>query len=161
MKLDVPVLDQFTLQAVDEVRFNGNNQELHYSVSIEPQSITNRVAVALMDPHNQVGMAVAIYPATGEVCDITNGGGVIGYISNAPLNPNESISFELNIFRFGRNFVCNTTIAGETFLYPAFSYDVSAPMAALVGKECHNGDSKFNWNGLSIELNELSGVIAA
>lgn len=161
MKVEVPSLEQYALQAVDEIRFNGDNEELKYSVQITPQSLTNRVVVALLDQRQQRGMAVAIYPATGEVCDVTNGGGVIGYLKDAPLNPQRPINCELNIFRFGKNFVCNAVIGGETFLYPAFSYSENAPMAAMVGKEIHNGDSQFNWNHLTIELHELNGVIAA
>lgn len=161
MKVEVPSLEQFSVQAVDEVRFSGTNEEIKYSVEITAQSITNRVVVALMDQTQQKGMAIAIYPATGEVCDVTNGGGVIGYLKDAPLSPNKAISCELSIYRFGKNFVCNAVIDGETFLYPAFSCDGNAPMAALVGKECHNGDSRLNWNRLNIEMQELSGVVIA
>jgi hypothetical protein len=161
MKVDIPALNQFTLQAVDEIRFSGVNEEVKYSVEVIPQSITNRIVVALMDQHHKIGMAVAVYPATGEVCDVSNGGGVIGYLSHAPLNPADPILCNLNIFRFGRNFVCSTVISGETFLYPAFSCETSAPMAALVGKESRNGDRTVKWNHLSIEVQELNGVIAA
>ncbi|MDF1751371.1 MAG: hypothetical protein P1U89_01215 [Verrucomicrobiales bacterium] len=161
MKVDIPALNQFTIQAVDEIRFSGTNEEIKYSVEIIPHSITNRVVVALMDQRQLTGMAVAIYPATGEVCDVSNGGGVIGYLRNAPLNPSVPIKCELSVFRFGKNFVCSTVIDGETFLYPAFSFEPSAPMAALVGKESHNGDNRFFWNHLSIEAHELNGVIAA
>ncbi|MDF1815206.1 MAG: hypothetical protein P1V20_23600 [Verrucomicrobiales bacterium] len=161
MNTGIPAIDQFTVQAVDQIRFSGVNEELKYSVEIIPQSITNRVLVAIMDQRLLTGMAVAIYPATGEVCDVANGGGVIGYLSHAPLNPSSPLHCELSIFRFGRNFVCSVVIAGETFLYPAFSCEISEPMAALVGKERHNGDSHFNWNHLSVELQELNGVIAA
>ncbi len=165
MNLEIPALEQFSLQAVDEIRFKGSNEELKYSVEIEPQSITSRIIVALISQKdNKEGMAVAIYPATGEVCDVCNGGGVIGYLSNAPLRPNQPIQCELNIFRFGKNFVCNANIGGETFLYPAFSCDPTAPMAAMVGKECHSGSKAHhtcNWNHLSIELQEFDGVIAA
>ena len=161
MKVEVPTLDQFTLQAVDEIRFSGTNEEIKYSVEITAQSITNRVVVALMDQTQQKGMAIAIYTATGEVCDVSNGGGVIGYLKQAPLNPNQAIECELSIFRFGKNFVCNAVVEGETFLYPAFSCEGCAPMAALVGKECHNGDSQCSWNHLNIEMQELNDVIAA
>ena len=161
MKIDIPALDQFALQAVDHVKFRGPNEELKFSVRIEPQSITNRVLVALLDPVNNQGMAVGVYPATGEVCDLCNEGGVIGYLSEAPLNPADHISCELVIYRFGKNFVCNAVINGETFLYPASSWDCSGTMTAVVGKESHNGDLRFKWNSLNVELQELNGVIAA
>ena len=90
-----------------------------------------------------------------------NDGGVIGYLSNAPLDPSQPIKCELTIFRFGKNFVCSVMIGGETFLYPAFCCEPDTPMAALVGQESRNGDNRFNWNRLQLESQELNGVIAA
>jgi hypothetical protein len=161
MKIEIPSLNQFTLQAVDEVCFTGINEELKYSVEIIPQSITNRVLVGLMDPKHETGMAVAIYPATGEVCDLCNGGGVIGYLSCSPVMPRTPLKCELTMFRFGKNFVCSARIAGEVFLYPAFSCETTPPMAALIGKENFNGDNRFIWNHLSVELQKINGGIAA
>ena len=161
MNVETPALEQFTVQAVDEIRFSSSNAELRYSVEIEPRSVTNRVLVGLVDQQRRNGMAIAIYPATGEVCDVINDGGVIGYLSSAPLNPSAPIRCELTLFRFGKNFVCSAMIDGETFLYPAFCYDPDLPMAAVVGKESHNGDIRFHWNHLNVESHELGGVIAA
>lgn len=161
MKVDIPSLEQFSIQAVDEVHFTGTNQEVKYSVDIEPRSLTSRVVVALVDHINRKGMAIAIYPATGEVCDVLNGEGVIGYLGHAPLNPNAPISCELKMFRFGRNFVCNAIIEDEIFLYPAFFCEAQFPMAAMVGKERINGETAIHWDNLVIETHELDDVIAA
>lgn len=161
MKFDIPALDQFVLHAVDHITFGSSHEELKFSIEIEPRSITNRIVVALLDPRDKTGMAVGIYPATGEVCDLTNGEGVIGYLSSAPLDPSRPISCQLVIFRFGRNLVCSAMIEGETFLYPAFDWDGSETMTALVGKESYNGDDQICWNRLTVEMQELNGVIAA
>ncbi len=160
MKIDVPALDQFTVQAVDRVQFSAQNEEVRLSIEIEPHSVTNRVLVAILDQERH-GMAVGIYPATGEVCDLTNGGGVIGYLRRAPLDPNRGINCNLFIYRFGSNCVCSSVIEGESFLYPAFIWETPGSMTVVVGKENHNGDYFFHWKSLNVEVEDLNGVKAA
>ena len=161
MNVNIPALEQFTLQAVDQVSFNAVNEELRYFIEVSPDSIMNRVLVGLMDQSRRRGMAVAIYPATGEVCDLINGEGVIGYLSEAPLKVEKPIECELKLFRFGKNFVCSAVVNGETFLYPAFCCDADAPLTAFVGQQSAQPGRAVAWNGLQIELAEANGVTAA
>jgi len=135
----VPTFDQFQLHAIDQVCLGEAQSQITFSVELEHDHITQRVLVALLDENRKRGTAVAIYPATGEVCDLTNGGGVIGYLSLSPMMPGQSIHCELLIYKFGRNCICTARIAGETFLYPAFVLDGDERLTALVGYDSGAG----------------------
>lgn len=135
----VPALDQFQLHAVDQICLTEGHSKVSFQVEVEHSHITQRVLVALLDDQRQRGPAVAIYPATGEVCDLTNGGGVIGYLSLSPMIPGHSIHCQLLVYRYGRNCVCTARIGGETFLYPAFVLEGLPRLTALVGYDSGAG----------------------
>jgi hypothetical protein len=136
MNNPIPTFDQFDFAALEHSEpVPHPNAEINLKIDIIPTKLNQRVAVGIVDESGSKGIAVAIYPATGEVCDISHGGEVMGYLSKAPLTPNDLISCELSIFRFGRNYVCSVTIQGETFLYPAYLSDESSSLRAVIGKE--------------------------
>lgn len=135
----IPSIEQFQLQALDQQMVGSDQAQVSFRVEIEHEHITQRVLVALLDESRRHGMAVAIYPATGEVCDLTNGGGVIGYLSSSPLRPHQPITCELTIYKFGQNCVCSSRILGETFLYPAFMLEGAHRITALAGYDSGNG----------------------
>ncbi len=132
----IPTFDQFDFAALEHSEpVPHPNAEIILKIDIIPTKLNQRVAVGIVDETGSKGIAVAIYPATGEVCDISHGGEVMGYLSKAPLNPADLISCELSIFRFGRNYVCSVSIQGETFLYPAYLSDQASSLRAVIGKE--------------------------
>lgn len=158
MNLATPELSQFSIHALDQITaVDHPSAEVSYRVSVEPTSITRRLVVGLQDGEGH-GISVAIFPATGEVCDLNNGGEVIGYLSSAPLMPNESIPCDLKLFRFGKNVVCSVRINGEVFLYPAFSLSGDAPLTAFIGQEDDGTESKLVWSGLQLDLLEASAA---
>lgn len=156
----IPDLEQFQLEELGQTpAVNNQNAEVSFKVDIEPSRVTRRVVVGILDESKKRGITAAIYPATGEVCDVTNGGGVIGYLSATPLNPGVPLSCDLRLYRFGMNFVCSVWVRGEIFLYPAFSMDCNTRLTAFVGQESDGGLAKLNWSGL--QLNVMDQTAAA
>lgn len=151
----IPDLSQFTLEELGQTPPVDNpNAEVSFKVDIEPSRVTRRVVVGILDESRKRGITVAIYPATGEVCDLTNGGGVIGYLSKVPLSPGAPVPCDLTLYRFGKNFVCSVRIHGEIFLYPAFSLDGSAKLTAFVGQEGEGSEMPVNWSRLRLDVLE-------
>ncbi|MEM9281538.1 MAG: hypothetical protein AAGA96_06930 [Verrucomicrobiota bacterium] len=153
----IPDLDQFQLEELGQTPAVDNpNAEVSFKVDIEPSRVTRRVVVGILDESKKRGITVAIYPATGEVCDVTNGGGVIGYLSNSPLSPGVPVPCDLTLYRFGKNFVCSVRVQGEIFLYPAFSMDGNAKLTAFVGQESEGKAKKeaLNWSRLRLDVLE-------
>ena len=121
MNFAIPELNQFALEELCQTPLVENPKaEVSFKVDVVPCRVTRRVVVGILDESRKRGIAVAIYPATGEVCDLSNGGGVIGYLAKAPLAPGVPVPCDLTLYRFGQNFVCSVRIQGEIFLYPAF-----------------------------------------
>lgn len=154
----IPTLEQFSLHAIDQVCLSKGHSQLSFSVELAHDQITQRVLLALLDENRQRGACVAIYPATGEVCDLTNGGGVIGYLSLSPLFPGQSIHCELLIYKFGPNCVCTARVCGETFLYPAFVMDGRPRLTALVGYDSGAG---IQWEEEMLRVTETQQAAVA
>ena len=151
----IPDLEQFQLEELGQTPAVDNpNAEVSFKVDIEPSRVTRRVVVGILDESKKRGITVAIYPATGEVCDVTNGGGVIGYLSKSPLSPGVPVPCDLPLYRFGKNFVCSVRIQGEIFLYPAFSMDGNARLTAFVGQESEDGNQALSWSRLRLDVLE-------
>jgi len=151
----IPDLSQFALEELGQTPPVDNpTAEVSFKVDVEPSRVTRRIVVGILDESRKRGITVAIYPATGEVCDLTNGGGVIGYLSKVPLNPGVPVPCDLTLYRFGKNFVCSVRIHGEIFLYPAFSLDGSAKLTAFVGHEDESGGMPVNWSHLRLDVLE-------
>jgi len=153
----IPSLGQFKLHALEQACLGDSQSQVIFNVELEHEQITQRVVIALLDENRETGAAVAIYPATGEVCDLTNGGGVIGYLSVSPLVPHQPVRCELLLYRFGRNCVCSVRVHGETFLYPAFVIDGAPRMTALVGYDTGEG---IEWNHSSLTITENTQAVA-
>lgn len=153
----VPTLSQFKLHALEQACLSDSQSQVTFSVDLEHEHITQRVVIALLDESREKGAAVAIYPATGEVCDLNNGGGVIGYLSSSPLVPHQPVHCELLLYRFGRNCVCSMRAHGETFLYPAFMIEGSPRMTALVGHDSGNG---ITWDHSNLTISETAQAVA-
>lgn len=151
----VPSLDQFQLHAIDQICLSKGHSQLTFSIELEHDHITQRVLLALLDENRERGVCVAVYPATGEVCDLTNGGGVIGYLSLSPLLPGQSIRCELLVYKFGPNCVCTARICGETFLYPAFVMEGNPRLTALVGYDSGAG---IQWEEEMLRVTETQAV---
>jgi hypothetical protein len=160
MNISIPELNQFVLEELGQTAaVDKPNAEISFKVDIKPARVTRRVVVGILDESRKRGIAVAIYPATGEVCDLCNGGGVIGYLANTPLAPGVPIACDLTLYRFGMNFICSVRIQGEIFLYPAFSLGGTTRLDAFVGQEAFGTVEKLDWSAL--RLNVIEQPVAA
>ena len=153
MNVAIPELSQFELEELGQTPIVDNAKaEVSFKVDIEPCRVTRRVVVGILDESRKCGIAVAIYPATGEVCDLSNSGGVIGYLARSPLSPGVPVPCDLTLYRFGQNFVCSVRIQGEIFLYPAFALTGSTKLTAFVGQESTPGAEKLEWSHLRLDV---------
>ncbi len=155
MNVAIPELNQFAIEELGQTpAVDKPNAEVSFKVDVEPARVTRRVVVGILDESRKRGIAVAVYPATGEVCDLCNGAGVIGYLANTPLAPGVPLPCDLTLYRFGQNFVCSVRIQGEIFLYPAFSLTGAARLTAFVGQESGGSDTKLGWSHLGLDVRE-------
>ncbi len=76
-------VSDFNIRKVKSVRLESDPVQIALSVSLEHSHISDKMFFGIMDRTNERGIAVSIHPATGEVGDLINGGGVIGYLSTS------------------------------------------------------------------------------
>ena len=158
----IPNLGQFHLNPLEQASIESSRSQVSFQVNVEHERMTQRILVGLLDDEQKRGAAIAIYPATGEVCDLANGGGVIGYLSSSPLMPNEMIPCEILLYKFGRNCVCSVRVQGETFLYPAFMLDDPTSLTAFVGSESENPSDAdpLIWDNPLLSVSEIEQAAA-
>lgn len=133
-----PSIDRFDLQTLEQASIDDSHTRITLSLLLEHHHITQRLFFALLDDQLQQGVAISVHPATGEVCDLSNDAGVVGYLASSPLPPNVPVDCEITLMKFGPNCVCSARIAGETFLYPAFALPYCPHLSAIVGVESDN-----------------------
>ncbi len=145
-------LDKFDYKALKKAVIDVHSgAEMSFQVDVIPARMTQRVLVGFFDERTRKGICVAFFPATGEVCDLTSEGGVIGYLSKAPMIPGDPVSCELKISRYGKNLVCSVRIQGELFLYPAFvASDENAALTAVVGQESDGSNAMIGWTNAEV-----------
>ena len=146
-----PSIDGFELETLDQIVVDDQNSRVTLKLSLEHKHISQRLFFALMDDGRESGIAISVHPATGEVCDLVNGGGVIGYLASSPLAIHQPVECEIVLFKFGPNCVCNARVHGETFLYPAFTaVPGSLRLTALVGVEADNVRGGIDHSNVSL-----------
>ncbi len=163
MKNQILDLDRFAYKTLDTAAIGGHSgSEASFVVDVIPARMVQRVLIGFFDEKTRKGISVAFFPATGEVCDLTNDGGVIGYLSNAPMIPGDPVTCELKISRFGRNLVCSVRINGELFLYPSYvAANGRAVLTAVVGQESDGSNAMIGWTKAHVASNSESSPVAA
>lgn len=163
MKNQILNLDRFDYKSLDSTAIGSQSgSEASFAVDVIPARMVQRVLIGFFDEKTKKGISVAFFPATGEVCDLTNDGGVIGYLSNAPMIPGDPVSCELKISRFGKNLVCNVRINGELFLYPAYvAANEHTVLTAVVGEESDGSNAMIGWTKAHLASNSESSPVAA
>ncbi|MEO0414956.1 MAG: hypothetical protein AAF226_08405, partial [Verrucomicrobiota bacterium] len=133
--------------------------EITMSLTIETGSIMERIVIGLLDDSRENGIGIGFFPATGEVCDLCNDGGVIGYLPNAPYRAGDAVKFEITVNRYGANFVTALKLNGESFLYPGFLQEGEINLSAVVGKNVENAD--MWWSNLELVTSDENAFLAA
>lgn len=79
------------------------------------------------------GIGMSIDPASGEVRDLLNGQGVVGYFDTSPLDCEESIFFCLASEKIGNVYLPRLTVGEEKIIYPAIYMEAESMMSFVVG----------------------------
>ena len=90
---------------------------------------TSRLAISPDCP----GLAVSICMGEGELRDLVNGTGVIGYYDGAPYDRDAPVRVAVDIDVIGNVCIPKITLNGETIIHPALQLERTGPLTALVG----------------------------
>jgi len=90
--------------------------------------------------HAAQGIGVLIDPENGEVLDMVNGEGVIGYLDEAPLESWKQPKISIEMEKIGPVFIPEIVIGTERILHPALHKSEVENLVAIAGSSsCYLG----------------------
>jgi len=150
-----PVTAAYGIELIDAVRVSDFVPEARFSVELRRDHLRQSLLCGLLDPTYRTGIAISVDPVTGAVMDLTQEGGVIGYMRRSCLAFSEPFRVELRLQRFGRNILTSVLVDGDCFLYPSFVSESQEVFQALVGCDIDSGAAVSYrnaslWSGSSV-----------
>jgi hypothetical protein len=79
------------------------------------------------------GIAISIDPINGEIVDLVNSQGIIGYLESTPLEERESIFLCIDVEKLRSIFIPKITVGEEKILHPALHLQNQQPVSLVVG----------------------------
>jgi len=155
--LDQTLPNAFGVNIVDAIRVTQSLAEVNFEIELRQDRYRQKAMCGLMCPEFIKGMAVAIDPNSGEITDILNGAGVLGYITPHVFLPNRPFKCELRVQKFGRNHICSVQVEGESIIYPAFLGDEDPIFNAVVGADVSSG-STVSYRNAKLAVKRIAKV---
>ena len=109
-----------------ELRLRHTNQKLFFGL-LDTDSLDNQS----FSP--SCGIAVSIDPLSGEVVDLINSQGIVGYLDTVPLEEREAIFLCIDVEKLRSIFIPKITIGEEKILHPALHLNNQQPISLVVG----------------------------
>ena len=109
-----------------ELRLRHTHQKLFFGL-LDTQRLDNREFSV------SSGIAVSIDPMSGEIVDLVNSQGIIGYLDETPLEERESIFLCIDVEKLRSIFIPKITVGEERILHPALHLSNQQPISLVVG----------------------------
>ena len=109
-----------------ELRLRHRQQKLFFGLLDTESLDANRFSASS-------GIAVSIDPQSGEVVDMVNSQGIIGYLDETPLEERESIFLCIDVEKLRSIFIPKVTVGEEKILHPALHMSNQQPISLVVG----------------------------
>ena len=109
-----------------ELRLRHNQQKLFFGL-LDTDSLDKRSFAPTS------GIAISIDPVNGEIVDLVNSQGIIGYLEATPLEERESIFLCIDVEKLRSIFIPKITVGEEKILHPALHLQNQQPVSLVVG----------------------------
>lgn len=129
----------FSVQQVACVDVPGERSDIHFEVTCEGVNHEQTLFLALIEAESPSisdscpGLVVSISLGDGEVKDLANDQGVIGYFDGAPFERGQPLPISVDLDVIGKVCIPKITIGGESLLHPAMQLQRRDRLGALVG----------------------------
>ncbi len=152
-------LDSFDLLNYGTLEVPSGPVRFGFQVDLSPNAVLREAVFGLIQQGSSeagkpIGFAIRIDLERGEIWDLVNDSGLIGWVDRAigfsAAGGDEPLLLSLEIERVGSAFLPKLQIGGEEWLYPAIRSIAALDFAALAG-------SKASRNSSSIEPHEIFG----
>ena len=131
----------FNVSHLHDAPIQMEHGEAVFEIELRLRHLDQRLFVGLLDAREfegsgldgHRGVGVSIDPESGEVFDVVNGQGIIGYLEAAPLEVNLSTFLCLEFEKIKRIFIPKLTVGEEKILHPALHLPEFRSMSLVVG----------------------------
>lgn len=131
--------EKFAISRAGIAAVSDRSSEVYFDIECTHFHNEQKILIGLVDSakltddYLSQGLGVAINPKTGEIRDLINGQGIIGYLEEAPLEPYKAVRMAVEIEKIGNVYIPRIIVGDETILHPALYIGTLQSMAALVG----------------------------
>ena len=132
---------RFNITRIYDTIIDVENGEAAFEIELRLRHLQQKIFFGLLDTDNldsqQIsptsGIAVSIDPLSGEIVDLVNSQGIIGYLEIVPLEEREAIFLCIDVEKLRSIFIPKITIGEEKILHPALHLSNHQPVSLVVG----------------------------
>ena len=125
--------ERFEVNRIETVHVDSESTSISFEITVEHHLAGQKIFCGLLDRDLQAGMGLAVDTMTGELIDLINNQGIIGYLNTSPITEGDPFTLRLTMDKFGSTHICSAHIAGEKILYPSVLLDSVSEIGAVVG----------------------------
>lgn len=125
--------ERFAVSRVETAKLESGSASITFEVEVHNHRLGQKVFCGLLDRELRSGVGLSIDTESGEVVDLINDQGIIGYLNNCPLLEGKMFSLRLTMDKFGSTHICSAEIAGEHILYPAVLLNQVEEIGVVLG----------------------------
>lgn len=131
--------EAFGILQVDEERVTESTTEIVFRVKLRREQMRQSVFCGLVTPDYRGGVAISLDPVSGGIVDVINGAGPMGYLTVTPILPDSLIPVEIQLQKYGANYICSLKVFDEVVMYPSFVSQREEVFKAVVGSDIDSG----------------------
>lgn len=143
--------ETFNITRLHDTPIGMDHGEVVFEIELRIHHHGQRIFVGLLDSNNldaptisdHMGIGVSIDPDSGEVFDVINGQGIIGYLDEMPLETGTPIFLCLEFEKIKRIYIPKLTLGEEKILHPALHLPEIRSMSLVVGSTTAGGDAAY------------------
>ncbi|MFV1994619.1 MAG: hypothetical protein ACC661_04215, partial [Verrucomicrobiales bacterium] len=146
--------ERFTVNRVESSCVDSDCATITFDAWIDRHNRGQRIFCGLLSRDLSTGVGLSIDTATGEIVDLINDQGIIGYLNSCPFPGKNPVPLHLRMEKFGSTFICKVEVAGEAILYPAVLLTNVTEIGAVLGStQGQGGAAVFSRTSLSVSPN--------
>ena len=140
-------MDSFVTELLAAASFSDSSSEISFEVYCEEFNLDQKLFIGLLEEGDydgtvrRAGIGVSICPRTGEIADMINGQGIIGYLVEAPLETWKSMRIALNVEKIGPVYIPKVMVGDEAILHPALHKSDPQMFVAVAGSTSCSNDN--------------------
>ncbi|MFT4550119.1 MAG: hypothetical protein ACI9UA_001206 [Pseudoalteromonas tetraodonis] len=132
---------RFNITRIYDTIIDVENGEAAFEIELRLRHTQQKLFFGLLDTDSldkhsfstSSGIAISIDPVSGEIVDMINSQGIIGYLENTPLEECESIFLCIDVEKLRSIFIPKITVGEEKILHPALHLSNQQPISLVVG----------------------------